>query len=94
MSTTKNLPLNWYSSMKKKIEKDSDNFWRGKLTLNVRNWQFLITWLRAGVDLPENFCYEKVLFSTQLGKLPFDAEVAEISWMVSTLHVCTMYITV
>ena len=25
MSITENIPLNWYSSMKK--EKDSDNFW-------------------------------------------------------------------
>ena len=50
----------------KKIEKDSDNFWCGKLTLKVRNWQFSITWFRAGVDLPESFSYEKVLFFTQL----------------------------
>ena len=35
MSITKNMPLNWYSSMKKKIEKDSDNFWYRKLTLKV-----------------------------------------------------------
>ena len=52
--------------MKKKIEKDSDNFWHRKLTLKVRNWQFSITWFRAGVDLPENLFYEKVLFFTQL----------------------------
>ena len=26
MSITKNVLLNWYSSMKKKIEKDSDDF--------------------------------------------------------------------
>ena len=50
----------------KKIEKDLDNFWRGKLTLKVTNWQFSITWFRAGVDLPENFSFEKVLFFTQL----------------------------
>ena len=50
----------------KKIEKDSDTFWHRKLTLKVRNWQFSITWFRAGVDLPENFSYEKVLFFTQL----------------------------
>ena len=66
MSITNNVPLNWYSSMKKKIEKDSDNFWHRKLTLKVRNWQFSITWFRAGVDLPENLFYEKVLFFTQL----------------------------
>ena len=35
MSITKNELLNWYSSMKKKIEKDSDNFWYRKLTLKV-----------------------------------------------------------
>ena len=50
----------------KKIEKDSDNFWHRKLTLKVRNWQFSITWFRAGVDLPKNFFHEKVLFFTQL----------------------------
>ena len=33
---TKNLLLNWYSSIKKKIEKDSDNFWHQKLTLKVK----------------------------------------------------------
>ena len=36
MSITKNVLLNWYSSMKKKIEKDSDNFWYRKLTLKVK----------------------------------------------------------
>ena len=35
MLITKNVLLNWYSSMKKKNEKDSDNFWYRKLTLKV-----------------------------------------------------------
>ena len=43
MSITENVLLNWYSSMKKKIEKDSDNLWHRKLTLNVRILQFLKT---------------------------------------------------
>ena len=30
--------LNWYFSMKKKIEKDLDNFWHRKLTLKVKFW--------------------------------------------------------
>ena len=36
---SKNVLLNWYSSMKKN-EKDSDNFWHRKLTLNVKFWHF------------------------------------------------------
>ena len=40
MSITKNVLLNWYSSMKKKIEKDSDDFWHKKLTLKVKFWHF------------------------------------------------------
>ena len=41
MSITKHMLLNWYSSMKKKIEKDSDDFLHWKLTLNVKFWHFL-----------------------------------------------------
>ena len=48
------------------IEKDSDNFWRKKLTLKVRNCHFLIAWFRAEVDLTKNLFYEKVLFFTKL----------------------------
>ena len=40
MSITKNLLLNWYSLMKKKIEKDSDDFWQRKLTLKVKFFDF------------------------------------------------------
>ena len=43
MSTTKNMSLNWNSSMKKKIEKDSDNFWHRKLALKVKFWHFFDT---------------------------------------------------
>jgi len=63
MSITKDVPLNWYSSMKKKIEKDSDNFWYRKLTLKVRNCLFLIAWFRAGVDLTKYFFMKKCCFS-------------------------------
>ena len=63
MSTTKNNG--------KKIEKDLDNFWRRKLTLNSEIGNFLIPWFRADVDLTKNF-HEKVLFFTQ-----FDSEVDE-----------------
>ena len=38
MSITKNVLLNWYSSMKKK---DSYGFWHRKLTLKVKFWHFL-----------------------------------------------------
>ena len=41
MSITKNVLLNWYSPMKKKIEKDSDDCWHRKLTLKVKLWYFL-----------------------------------------------------
>ena len=40
MTITKNLLLNWYSSMKKN-QKDSDDFWHRKLTLKVKFWHFL-----------------------------------------------------
>ena len=40
MSLTKNVFLNWYSPMKKS-EKDSNDFWHRKLTLNVKFWHFL-----------------------------------------------------
>ena len=74
MSKTKTVLTNWQSSMKKKkIEKDSDIFWRRKLTLKVRNWQFSITWFRAGIDLPENLFYEKIAIFHSI-KLPFDGQ--------------------
>ena len=41
MSRTKKVLLNWYSSMKKKIEKDSDDIWHRKLTLKVKLRHFL-----------------------------------------------------
>ena len=41
MSITKNVLLNYNSWMKKKIDKDSDNFWHRKLTLKVKFWHFL-----------------------------------------------------
>ena len=65
MKFSKNMPLNWYSSMKKK-SKDSDNFCRRKLTLKVRNRQFSIAWFRANVDLKKKLYYVKVLFITHL----------------------------
>ena len=69
------MPLNWYSSMKKKIEKDSDNFWHRKLTLKVRNWHFSIDWFRADVDLTKKKLWKSAIFHSI--KLPFDAEVDE-----------------
>ena len=35
------MDLNWYSSMKKKIEKGSNDFWHRKLTLKPKFWHFL-----------------------------------------------------
>ena len=73
----------------KKIEKDSDNFWHRKLTLKVRNWQFSITWFRAGVDLPENLFYEKVLFFTQLS-YHLTCKLLKKSYMLSNIYI--MYV--
>ena len=70
----------------KKIEKDSDNFWRGKLTLKVRNRQFLIIWFRAVVDLPEFFSYERVLFFTQLS-YHLMWKLLKKSYMLSIEHI-------
>ena len=70
----------------KKIEKDSDNFWCRKLTLKVRNWQFSITWFRAGVDLPENLFYEKVLLFTQLS-YHLMWRLLKKSYMLSNIHI-------
>ena len=71
MSTTKNMPLNWYSSMKKnKNEKDSDNFWHRKLTLKVKDCLFL------SLDLTKYFLlWESAIFHSI--KLPFDAQVVQ-----------------
>ena len=77
----------------KKIEKDSDNFWHRKLTLKVRNWPFLITWFRAGVDLPEIFSYEKVLFFTQLS-YRLMCKLLKKSYMLSSAYFVFLYILV
>ena len=74
----------------KKIEKDSDNFWHRKLTLKVRNWQFSITWFRAGVDLPENLFYEKLLFFTQLS-YHLMCRLLKKSYMLSSTYVLYIY---
>ena len=75
MSTRKNMPLNWYYSIKT-IEKDLDNIWRRKLTLKVRNWHSLIAWFRADVDLTKKtFLWKSAIFHSI--KLPLDAEIDE-----------------
>ena len=79
MSITKNVPLNWYSSMKKKLREIRIR----KLTLKVRNWQFSITSFRAGVDLPENLFYEEVLFFTPLS-YPLMCMLLKKFYMLST----------
>ena len=40
MSLTKNVLLNWYSSMKKKMRKMRMIFWHKKFTLKVKFWHF------------------------------------------------------
>ena len=75
MSITTKMSLNWYSSMKKNW-KDSDDFWHRKLTLKVRNQDFLIATCQTYVDLPKNFfSWKSAIFHSI--KLPFDAKVAE-----------------
>ena len=51
----------------------------------VKNWQFSITWSRAGVDLPENFSYVKVLFFTQLS-YHLMCKLLKKSYMLSTTY--------
>ena len=53
--------LQWKKKLRKiRIIFDVENWlWKSD------NWQFSITWFRAGVDLPENLFNEKVLFFTQ-----------------------------
>ena len=72
----------------KKIEKDSDNFWHRKLTLKVRNWLFLITWFRVGVDLTKYFSCEKVLFFTQ-SSYHLMRKLLKKSKMLSSMYLLT-----
>ena len=65
MSTTNNVPLNWYSSMKKKLRKiriifDIENLlWKSEIVI--------FWWLDLErMLICQFFFYEKVLFSTQL----------------------------
>ena len=73
------MPLNWYSSMQKKIRKirtifDIENWlWKWEIGL------FSITWFRADVDLPRKFFIWKSAIFHPI-KLPFDAEAAEKFW--------------
>ena len=83
MSSTKKMPPNWYSSMKKK-EKDSDNFWHRKFTLKVRNWHFLIAWFWADVDLTKKIFYEKVLIITQLSQGLLNRWTSQYHWVITS----------
>ena len=77
MSITKKVLLNWYSPMKKKIEKDSDNFWCRKLTLKVRILQFSTTYTR-----PKNFLLGSSLaFTLKEGSVRC-AKVCNKSWVI------------
>ena len=58
------------------------------MPLKVRNWQFLITWFRAGVDLPKKLFYKKVLFFTQL-TYHLMCKLLKIFYMLSRMHICT-----
>ena len=65
----KNLPLNWYSSMQKKNEKDSDNFWKSVIgVVRLLN-------LEQYVHLPKNFFLWKVAIYHSIKQL-FDTEAA------------------
>ena len=72
MSITKNMPLSWYSSMKKNIRKIRTNFdmesWLWKSEIGIfRSLNF--------VDLPRIFLMKCAIFHPM--KLQFDAEAAE-----------------
>ena len=71
---------------KKKIEKDSDNFWRRKFTLKVRNQDFSIATCQMYVDLPREFFYGKVLFFTKLS-CHLMWKLLKKSWMVSIIYI-------
>ena len=68
------------------------------MTLKVRNWQFSITWFRAGVDLPEKIFNEKVLFFTQssyhlmceLLKKSYMLPNIELSWTIWVCKICSI----
>ena len=75
MSITKNMPLNWYSSMKKKIRKirtifDIEN-WLWKSEIGI----FRTFNLEQTLIYPIFFFWKSAIFHPI--KLPFDAEAAE-----------------
>ena len=80
MSTTKNMPLNWYSSMKKKFRKL-------RIIFDIENWlwksEIGIFWsldLECTLIYPKCFLWKSAIFHSIT--LPFDAEVAEKFWNV------------
>ena len=84
MSITKNVPLNWYSSMKKKLRKiriifDLENWlWKSEIG-NFRSLDL------ERVLIYQNFFYEKVLFFTQLS-YHLMCKLLKKSYMLSILY--------
>ena len=70
MSITKNMPLKWYSSMKK-------NFGKIRIIFDIENWLW-----KSGIgtfqplDLERTLIYQKTAIYHSI-KLPFDVDVAE-----------------
>ena len=69
--------------MKKKIRKDSDNFWHRKFTLKVRNWLFLSADFGVWVGLTMTWFSEKMLIS-DLCIHGLMCSAIKKSWKVST----------
>ena len=82
---TKDGLLNWYSPMKKKIKKNSVDFWHQKLTLKVQFWHFLSN-LHSSIDTLSMLILGRE--SCFLGPTKF--EIPQPNWYYSTqptLHV-------
>ena len=57
------MPLKWYSSMKKKIEKGSNEFKHRNLTLKVKFWHFLTAPLLIQNSKFNNFVWLQLILS-------------------------------
>jgi len=89
MSITTKMPLNWYSSMKKKIREiriifDIENWlWKSEIRI------FQSPPAKRTLIGPKFFFYEKVPFSTQLC-YHLMRKLLKKSWMVSTIYQALM----
>ena len=73
--------LERYSSMKKKIEKDSDNFWCRKLTLKVKILQFSTTFTQVYTRPKKKLIGSSLAFTLKEGPVRC-AKVCNNSWVI------------